>query len=802
MIPRLLQKYGFGARAAIVVAIALQAASCGSPDGGADSYYESGMKLLAAHDYQKAAIEFRNALDVKGDFLAAWQGLAQADESARDWEGLIQALDGALSLDPKDEATRLKLARFLIVGGAVEQGLKVLNAAPDSNSQDAKLLAAKAVAHYKLKDPQSAIREAHEALKIEPDSPDALIVLAADRVANNDTNGALQILSVESPGRKPDLETQLFKLQIFEHLQDFGRLEATLKTIAALYPQSVQFRKQLVNLYMLQNRPKDAEDELRSIVNANPTDQQAVLDLAQFLLNLKGVAAARDELAARIKTGGDVFPLQVALAKLDYNDGETAESFELLNQLGNAASPQESATAKITLAELNLLQHNEEAANKIIAEVLSSDSRNIDALKLRASLHIDHNEFEPAISDLREALGDQSRLMELMLLLATAYERSGAVDLADKEYADALRASDFNADLALTYVGFLNRHSEESRASDVLTEMATRQPTNVEILSAMAEMKLNRQDWVGAEQIAEKIKHLGSSDSAAEQILATALTGENRYDAAAAIFQNALLAGSSGGQPLTALVAALVNAHRTDKAVALLESTLKENPGSALALVLLGDIELSENAPKDAEQRFLAAIDKQPKDDIGYRALSYLYVRQNKTDAALNVLRNGIGKVPNSLGLHLNLASTLDLVGDYEAAIAEYEYLIKQQPRSLIIANNLAGLLIDHRSDKASLDRAGQLTSTFRNSQVAQFKDTLGWVYYREGDFTAAAPLLEASAANLSSLAVVHYHLGMNYIALGQRGKADEQLRLALAQTPDADLESKIRSAMKGSIAQ
>jgi hypothetical protein len=43
---------------------------------------------------------------------------------------------------------------------------------------------------------------------------------------------------------------------------------------------------------------------------------------------------------------------------------------------------------------------------------------------------------------------------------------------------------------------------------------------------------------------------------------------------------------------------------------------------------------------------------------------------------------------------------------DYEAAIAEYEILLKQDPGSLIVANNLASLLSDRRTDKAE-PRAG-----------------------------------------------------------------------------------------------
>src|ERR1039457_4622572 len=93
-------------RLAFVALIALQLAGCGSPEERAQSYYESGMKLLADHNNEKAAVEFRNALKLKKDLLPAWRGLAQTEEATHHWEGLVPVLLTILDLDPKDEATR------------------------------------------------------------------------------------------------------------------------------------------------------------------------------------------------------------------------------------------------------------------------------------------------------------------------------------------------------------------------------------------------------------------------------------------------------------------------------------------------------------------------------------------------------------------------------------------------------------------------------------------------------------------------------------------------------------------------
>ena len=131
------------------------------------------------------------------------------------------------------------------------------------------------------------------------------------------------------------------------------------------------------------------------------------------------------------------------------------------------------------------------------------------------------------------------------------------------------------------------------------------------------------------------------------------------------------------------LVGALITAKRTDGAIAFLQSELKDNPNNAEAYVLLGNIEISSAAFDQAEKDFKAAIESQPKNYIGYWALSDLYRRQKKFDAALGVIRSGLKELPDNEVLHLTLASTLDLNGDYEAAISEYEFLDKQDRRAL-----------------------------------------------------------------------------------------------------------------------
>ncbi len=85
---------------------------------------------------------------------------------------------------------------------------------------------------------------------------------------------------------------------------------------------------------------------------------------------------------------------------------------------------------------------------------------------------------------------------------------------------------------------------------------------------------------------------------------------------------------------------------------------------------------------------------------------------------------------------------------------------------------------------------------------MPQFKDTLGWVSYRQGDFKDAVPLLEAAASALPDAALVHYHLGMSYAASGQGAKAAEQFKAALTKAPNTDLEEKIKTELSKTATQ
>jgi tetratricopeptide (TPR) repeat protein len=779
----------------IFVLLPLVLAACGSPETRSQDYFGKGMALLKQGDDLNARVALSTSLKFNSNRIEAWRAVAGIDERTKAFSSLFQDLRRIVELDPKDIDARLRLARIMIANNGNAAALKLLDGATDQDKTRADYHALRATILLKTNDPQEAAREAERATGTEPANLDAIMVLATEQLARGDVAGALQRLDAVPAGSKDDPRITALKVMLYRKKGDLPQAEAALKRLIGVRPE---FRSQLVQLYVEEHRLDDAEKELRAIASANPTDTKAGLDLVRFLASFGSAGAAKGELSARIRAGGDVYAYQMALVDLDFLQGNSDEAVSLLNAIIKEASPEHILAAKDKLAQIAISRRDVSAAEQIIADVLGKDARNTGALRLRAVIRIERGQWDSAIADLREALSNEPTSPELVLLMATAYEGSGKPELAERQYADAAKFSGFDPAVALRYVAYLHGQGNLAQAEHVLLEIANRHPRNIQVLQTLAQVRLAQKNWAGALAVSDAVQALGDNRGIADQIKAAALAGQNKPDASLAALEAAHTAAPDAVQPVLSLVAAYTRAGTPDKAETLLRDMLKKYPASAELLVLLGQTFVARGKGDDAKNSFQAAISQQPKDEAGYNALASYYVSQKNYDEAENIIQAGLKQRPDSVNLRLSAASLLIGKGNNDAAIPAYEAILKDQPHSLVAINNLASLLLDNRSDDESLKQAETLANTLKNSSVPQYQDTFGWAQYKRGNTADAARILEGVASKLPNLAAVRYHLGMSYLAAGRSDQAAEQFKAALNLEPDATaLKEKIRAAMK-----
>ena len=137
---------------------------------------------------------------------------------------------------------------------------------------------------------------------------------------------------------------------------------------------------------------------------------------------------------------------------------------------------------------------------------------------------------------------------------------------------------------------------------------------------------------------------------------------------------------------------------------------------------------------------------------------------------------------PDEQRFFLGLAAIQERQQQFDAAIATYESLLVKKPENVIATNNLAALLADHRTDEASLNKAKELAVKLAATNQPALLDTLGWVYYRLGEYDQAAEILSGVVEKAPAVPVFRYHLGMTYYQQGDKRAAKEILSEAVAE--------------------
>ena len=87
----------------------------------------------------------------------------------------------------------------------------------------------------------------------------------------------------------------------------------------------------------------------------------------------------------------------------------------------------------------------------------------------------------------------------------------------------------------------INAPGDFAHAEDVVGEVLVRNPTNISILTTLAQIRLSRKNWPGALAVADNIGKLGNNAGIADQIRASVLANQNKLDeSVASLLERAL----------------------------------------------------------------------------------------------------------------------------------------------------------------------------------------------------------------------------------------------------------------------
>ncbi|MCL2485961.1 MAG: tetratricopeptide repeat protein, partial [Endomicrobia bacterium] len=191
-----------------------------------------------------------------------------------------------------------------------------------------------------------------------------------------------------------------------------------------------------------------------------------------------------------------------------------------------------------------------------------------------------------------------------------------------------------------------------------------------------------------------------------------------------------------------------------------------------------------------AEKRFKSALEQEPYNHELLYLTALNYMDWEKYDKSIQYLIKTVEQKPDLIDAYFFLGSAYEKSKDYDNAEKMFLRTLEMNPDHTRALNYLGYMYADRniklREAEQYLIRAINL-----EPQNGAFQDSLGWLYYRQGNYEAAANLL-LSAANLTRDPLVYDHLGDAYVELGRIGEAWIAYALSFDIKSDKNVKKKL----------
>jgi tetratricopeptide (TPR) repeat protein len=295
-----------------------------------------------------------------------------------------------------------------------------------------------------------------------------------------------------------------------------------------------------------------------------------------------------------------------------------------------------------------------------------------------------------------------------------------------------------------------------------------------------------------------------------------AAIGSNNLTLAVELLKRATEVDPKNKYAWNMLAAAYLGMRQNDDAIAALNKQIEINPYDEYAYNALGRAYWQERKYDEAVTAFNKQIEINPLDKFAHAGLGAMYSEWHKYDLAAPELEKAASLTPDNPELQVSLGDAYLNLGQDDKALATFDHAVELSATPLVW-NNIAYQL---SLKKSHLDRAQQYaesavsatTAALRNvtldrltpqelplvPSLIAYWDTLGWVYFSEGNLDKAEKYV-AAAWGLGHHGEVGDHLGQIYEKRGDKNLALQTYALSLsALRPDPETRGRLATLTGG----
>lgn len=774
-------------RAAVLGVLAILGATlmlvaCEGPEGRKAKFMERGNQFYAQENYEKARVEFRNVLQIDPKNPAALYKMAQLDEAAQNWGAAFANYQRVIDADGTHVMARVRMGRLALLSNQIDQALELAeeSLAKEPGNTDAITLKAGVLA--KQQKYEEAMALARQSLEKNPGHIDTLILLSGLERSQGRIDEALVLLKQGVVSDPKHLGIRYVLAELLGQKGDIAQGAQVLREVLALRPDNLSHRLRLAAYLESGKDFSQAEAVLREALSDD--DERATLRLAlvNFIHTHGSPEQATAQLQEFISKDPKAHNLQFSFATERERTGHTKEAIETYrNLIKEAKETPNGLVARSRLARLLAIEGNTAEAEQLLAEVLKENSNDSEALMTRAGLALTRHDPAAAVVDLRNVLRDQPENGQALKLLAQAHKLNNEQGLAEETLQKAVMLIPKDASVRLGLAELLIEQRKFDAARAQVTEVLALDATHLQGLETLFKLQMLQKEWPEAQATVATFLNAYPKLPQGDYYYGMVLAAQGKTAEAIEAYRKALDKAPEAVEPLTAIVKIHLSERQTGKAIAVLDDVIKRSPQNIVAQNLRGELILLEGRAEEAETIFENIIEQRANIPSVYRNLGSARLARKDIPGAQKAYEAGLKQMPDNEMLLYTMAALDERQGQHERAIGHYENFIKRQPNSDMAKNNLAMLLVSHRNDQESFNKARDLVMTLASSDNPLYLDTVGWVYYRRGEVDQALVTLDRALKKVPSAPQINYHIGMVYYTKGDNAAALRHLEEALA---------------------
>jgi tetratricopeptide (TPR) repeat protein len=741
-----------------------------------EKHLTRGEELLKQRKFQEASMEFRAAADIDKNSAEAHWGLARAREGQGDVYETINELRKTIELKSDHLDAKSKLGNYFLLVD------------PPQIAETEKTL--------------------EEIFAVNPNFIEGHILKAslhsAQQKSEKEVTDVLNHAISLDPNR---IESYLSLARFYMKSNKADEAEKAIKKAISVNEKSALGYLEYARFLNYSNKPNDAEAQFKKTIEADPTNIEAREAIAGFYLGQRQLEKAEQAYKELAEAQGNSPEGRMALAEFYASPAIGREDDAIGTFHAILKDAPEFVRARYRLSEIHLQRKEDAKVLEQVEKLLVINDTDAEALMLRARLRMQENKAEEAVKDLEEVLKKQPSLKKALYYMTQARLELGQVDHARAFIGDLEKYHPkyLNTKLLKVQASFaagepqtaLNEVNElfnvlQKSYPSVDTRAQELEQLRVNAISArgQAYLLLGKINEARAD-LKEIVKLSPNSSSAYANLARVELVAKNSAEALT-LFEKAFSIDKKNFDALNGIIAVYKQQKQFANAQTRLDQVLAENASqkdvAASLHYLKADIFIAEKNIESAQTELNQAIELDSEYLPAYSAYAAILVSQNQTDRAIEQYKKVLEKKP-SAAVYSLVGMLEDARNNLDEAEKNYRKALEIAPESPIAANNLAWLIAAY--DRGNLDEALQLAQNCvnKNSNVAGFYDTLGFVFYKKGlpspaieQFKKAISLDEAESARNGGVSNPAYRvrLAMAMASAGDKPNAKREVETAL----------------------